>query len=185
MSMVFNHQRLVWAHSRPVSPSSSLMEAEEDGSASHSFLPKCLASPLSSWGISATLWELAGLQAANLGNSELLLSLGAISEWRTGVSPWSCHLLPSWAGSAAWAVVSQGVLSETEPLISLLQKQAICSVFPSPLRSLHHVCVLVHFSKKWPVPGPQRGHKILALLILSLQWGNLIKRQINKRKLVY
>ena len=46
--MVFNHQRLVWAHSRPVSPSSSLMEAEEDGSASHSFLPMCLASPLSS-----------------------------------------------------------------------------------------------------------------------------------------
>lgn len=48
----------------------------------------------------------------------------------------------------AWAIVSQGVPSGAEPLMSLLQKQAICSVFPSPLQSLHHVCVLVHFSKK-------------------------------------
>ena len=30
----------------------------------------------------------------------------------------------------AWAIVSQGVPSGAEPLMSLLQKQAICSVFP-------------------------------------------------------
>ena len=98
MSLAFNHQRLVGAHSQPVSPSSSLMEPEEDGPASHSFLP-------SAWPLPCLLegflrhWELAGLQAANLGNSKLLLSLGAINEWRTRVSPWSCHLLPSCAGS--------------------------------------------------------------------------------------
>ena len=39
-----------------------------------------------------------------------LLSPGAINAWRTGASPGSCHLLPSWAGSEAWAIVSQRVL---------------------------------------------------------------------------